>query len=49
MKIEFFLVWRWSRNFLSHRVDLMPEPSESLIMLGGAFKLARILLPLNYV
>jgi len=33
---------RLSRNFLSHRVDLFPSPEEVLMLLGGAFVLARL-------
>jgi len=39
---QLLTVWRLSRNYLSHRVGLNPEPSEALIIIGGAFKLARL-------
>ncbi len=35
---------RLSRNFLSHRVDLFPDPEDALMLLGGAFSLTRLLL-----
>lgn len=34
---------RTSRNYSSHRIGLIPEPSDALIVLGGAFKLSNIL------
>jgi len=38
---------RLSRNFLSHRVDLFPDTSEVLMLLGGAFNLARLMLSIK--
>jgi len=38
---------RLSRNFLSHRVDLFPDASEVLMLLGGAFNLARLKLSIR--
>jgi len=35
---------RLSRNFLSHRVDLFPDPGETLMLLGGALALAKLAL-----
>ena len=33
---------RLARNYLSHRVDLFPEPQDALLLLAGAFKLAEL-------
>ncbi|RLE85100.1 MAG: hypothetical protein DRJ67_09450, partial [Thermoprotei archaeon] len=38
---------RISRNFLSHRVDLFPDSGEALMLLGGAFSLARLMLSIR--
>lgn len=38
---------RLSRNFLAHRVDIFPETSDVLTLLGGAFNLSKIRLKLS--
>jgi len=38
---------RLSRNFLAHRVDIFPETSDVLTLLGGAFNLSKIWLELS--
>ena len=38
---------RLSRNFLAHRVDIFPETSNVLTLLGGAFNLSKIWLELS--
>jgi len=38
---------RLSRNFLSHRIDISPEVEDTLMLLGGAFKLSKILTKLK--
>jgi len=40
-------VMRLSRNFLSHRIDLFPDSGNVLILIGGAFNLAKIVLLLS--
>ncbi|MHA1593934.1 MAG: hypothetical protein ACTSXX_04240 [Candidatus Baldrarchaeia archaeon] len=40
---------RISRNFLSHRVDMLPEVEDALMLLSGTFKLSRVFMKLEEV
>ena len=40
---------RLSRNFLSHRIDIFPDPGNVLMLIGGAVTLSKILLSLKTV
>ena len=47
MQRQILTAMRLSRNFLAHRVDIFPETSDVLTLLGGAFNLSKIWLELS--